>query len=219
MLRSAFILAAILILAAIPVFSGTVVFDFASGDSGSFSAADPPVSPMWTFSGTDWRVGSGSSVSSTLVSSTMVATGDPIVVTFSHITNFENGWDGGMLAYQAQGSPSVQVASFIAGGYNDSSIVGSFPTTGTGAPGFTASYTFNSIAEVGSLAAGTQFVLRFEAAWDGSVQRASPNWRILSVAVSGVQTSETGIPEPATFSLLPGGAAFLFFARKRLSAG
>ncbi len=210
MFRTVSALVALVLLSALSASAGTLVFDFAGGNNGSFSAAEPLATSPWTFSGTDWQVAAGYSINRTLLSPTLVANGDPVAVTFSHITNFESGWDGGILAWQINGSPSTQVTNFSQGGYNDPSIVAFFPSAGSNAPGFSGNASFQSVANLGVLPAGTQFVLRFEAAWDGSVILATPNWRITNLTVSGVEASEAPIPEPGTVGmLLVGGLAML----------
>jgi hypothetical protein len=179
-----------------------MVFDFTGGNDGGFSAAEPIASSPWTFSGSNWQVAAGVTMNRTLLSPTFVASGGPITVTFTHVTNFEAGFDGGILAWQVIGSPSAQVTNFTQDGYNLGSIFAAFPSTGSGAPGFSSNASFQSIADLGNVAAGTEFILRFEAAWDSSVIQAPPNWLITNVTVSGVETPDVAIPEPGTTVML-----------------
>lgn len=53
-----------------------------------------------------------------------------------------------------------------------------------------------------------------EAAWDGIILAANPNWRLTSFSINGVNEGSAGIPEPATFGLLAGALAALCLLRR-----
>lgn len=214
MFRAVTLLTALVLLAVGPGFGGQLIFDFSSGNNGGFSAAQLGVPNMWTFNGDDWRVDGAYSVNRTLLSPTFSASGGPVTVTIAHSTSLEASWDGAVLAMQVGASPLTRVTSFSQGGYNYSSIVASLPS-GNGGPGWSGTGTYLSIANAGDLSAGTTFVLRFEAAWDGSVLAANPNWRITSVTVSGVEDGGSAIPEPSTVMLVLAGLSVVWLAGRQ----
>ncbi|MDZ7639228.1 MAG: PEP-CTERM sorting domain-containing protein [Bryobacterales bacterium] len=214
MFRAVTLLTALMLLAVGPSFGGQLIFDFSSGNNGGFSAAELGVPNMWTFNGDDWRVNGTGSTNRTLLGPTFIASGGAVTVTISHNVSFETTFDGAVLAMQVGASPITQITSFSQGGYNSDYIVSSFPS-GYGGPGWTGVGTYLSIANAGDLSAGTSFVLRFEAAWDGSVLWADPNWRITSVTVSGIEDSGSAIPEPSTVMLVLAGLSALWLARRR----
>lgn len=214
MFRTVSLLTAFVLLTVGPGFGGQLIFDFSSGNNGGFSAAQLGVPNMWTFSGADWRVNGTDSVNRTLLSPTFTASGGPVTVTIAHNVSFETGWDGAVLAMQVDASPITRVTSFSQGVYNDDSIVATFPS-GAGGPGWTGTAAYVSIANAGDLSPGTLFVLRFEAAWDGIILAANPNWRITSVTVSGVGDEGSAIPEPSTIVLVLAGVSVMWLARRR----
>lgn len=214
MIRVLSLLAALVLLAACPLIGGEIVFNFSAGDNGGFSAAQIGVINPWTFSGQDWRVNGTDNTNRTLLSPTLTATGGPVTVTIVHTVNFEELWDGGVLAMQINGFPITRITDFSQGGYNYSTLGASFPS-GPNGPGWSSQASFTSIANAGDFTAGDSFVLRFEAAWDPFILNSGPNWRISSVTVSGVEDLGTAVPEPSSALLVVAGFGALWLARRR----
>jgi MYXO-CTERM domain-containing protein len=150
-----------------------------------------------------------------------------VTLSFDHMFSFEGGnWDGGAVQVSVNGGAftTVSSASFTSNGYTgsivgygangapgvagESDLAGQLAFSGD-SPGRDTGTFINSVANLGNLAAGNTFSLRFMAASDTNTQGAfAPQWVIDNVSVTNV------VPEPGIAGLA-GLAALGMLRRKK----
>jgi len=163
--------------------ASTQLFDFSTGSQG-FTAGG--TGPAWTYTGSQWQVGSSSSVNSSTLTSTMVNvafTGD-VSLSLAHTFNFEDTFDGGQLRVSVNGGAFNLVNPFTANGYTrtisvnfGSPIAGQRAWSGSGGPE-------TSTADLGTLTGGTTLQFQWLAAWDESLAATAPNWQLTSFSLA-----------------------------------
>jgi hypothetical protein len=200
----------------LPLRAGVLSFNFSGGDGGFTNDSD------WSYGAGSWNLASANNLNDGLYSPVIAASGGEVTLQFTHTTNFESSWDGGVLGLSVGGGAYTYIpaSSFSANGYNAGTSIDSSVNTNLGVTGLLGNVMFSgnsggtkdSVLSLGSMSAGDTFQFRFLAASDGSVTTPNP-WVITSASLTGVAGDE--IPEPATFGLLAVGLGTLLVMRRR----
>lgn len=194
-------------------------------NNGGFTASSTGGSNWVYVPGSYWKTGADATnyafdTRTQLASPTFTASGGSINVSFTHFTNAEATFDGGVLAYSVNGGAATYVpnAAFTANGYQANTVDGGVQTFlgVSNASNSLFSGTFLSVtsaANIGTFSSGDQVQVLFRFASDPSV--VALGWRITDFTVNGVNAPASGIPEPATISLIGAGAVLLLLRRRK----
>lgn len=201
-------------------------WDF-NADDGFWTQQTVSGSEAWGWNPGSWLVGNSTSIAhARLLSPLLTATENLGAIGIWHRYNFEprtgGCFDGGTVSYSVNGGAWNPVG-FLVGGYNGP-VSGAFgnPLAGRdawcGSSFLWGSNVFVPAGTLGGLNPGDVYQFAFEAGWDSSIERPSPNWEITQVDVYGFEAfqSVSTVPEPSTMALLATGLVGLAYgARKR----
>jgi hypothetical protein len=227
-------LAAALILLAAPgtIATAQVTIDFHATD-GAFGNID--LSPTVTDNPWRWSAGSGwlvdpldRSARGTLAGPQWTTTGAPVVFTIVHLFNFAPRFirsggtcdDGGRFALALDGGPFAGITSGLGGLGYIAAVESGTGNPLAGAPAFCTMSGFptpelvTTTVTLPTLGAGRSLRVALDAGWDDAASLEGPNWRLRSLAVTGVVPA-TVVPEPGTLALLGAGLLVLPLVLRR----